>query len=169
MSELSPGTTKRQRNPPSASWVMQPWRSLSGPSSQVQPESPEVAGGVLSMHHGGGGDGHEYLVASAQLEQTSLVDGVQGVFGVRRPALGAYTLQQLNGSQVRRFLVDALNQLVAGALLLALAGGRVAEVDLRIQVVAAILRHAETPVGQCHVVQVGAEALVGPGAHRVAA
>lgn len=121
------------------------------------------------MHHGGGGDGHEHLVASAQLEQTSLVDRVQGIFGVRRPAFGAYTLQQLDGSQVRCFLVDALDQLVAGGLLLALAGGRVAEVDLRVQVVASVLRHAKTPVGQCHVVQVGAETLIGPGAHRVAA
>lgn len=57
---------------------------------------------------------------------------------------------------------------MAGALLLALAGRRVAEVDLRVQVVAAVLRHTQTPVGQCHVVQVGAKALVGPGAHRVA-
>lgn len=94
------GPHERQPNPPSASWVMQPWRSVSDVSSQVQPESSEVAGGVLGVHHRGGGDGHEDLVAGAQLEQTSLVDGVQGVFSVRSPALGAYTLQQLDGPQV---------------------------------------------------------------------
>lgn len=94
---------------------------------------------------------------------------MQGILGVRRPAFGAHALQQLDGPQVRGLLVDALDQLVAGAVLLALAGRWVAEVHLGIQVVASVLGHPQAPVGQSHVVEVGPEALVGPGAHRVAA
>lgn len=121
------------------------------------------------MHHRWRRDGHEDLVPGAELKQTPLVHGVQRILGVRRPAFGAHTLQKLNGPQVRGLLVDALDQLVAGAMLLALAGRRVAEVHLRVQVVPAILGHAQTPVGQSHIVKVGPKALIGPGAHRVAA
>lgn len=121
------------------------------------------------MHHRRRRDGHEDLVPGTELKQTPLVHGVQCILGVRRPAFGAHTLQQLDGPQVRSLLVDALDQLVASAMLLTLAGRRVAEVHLGVQVVAAVLGHAQTPVGQSHVVEVGPKALVGPGAHRVAA
>lgn len=121
------------------------------------------------MHHRRRRDGHEDLVPGPELKQTPLVHGVQRILGVRRPAFGAHTLQQLDGPQVRGLLVDTLDQLVAGAMLLALTGRRVAEVHLGVQVVAAVLGHAQTPTGQSHVVEVGPKALVGPGAHRVTA
>ena len=138
--------------------------------SQVQPEDAEVAGRVLGVHHGGRRHRHEHLVSGPQLEQAALVDGVQRVLGVGRPALGPHALQQLDGPQVVGLLVDALDQLVAGAGLVRLgAGRRVAEVHLGVQVVAAVHGHAQAPVGQGHVAQVRAEAAVAPGAHRVAA
>lgn len=63
--------------------------------SEVQAEGAEVAGGIVGVDHVGGGDGDEELVAGPQLKQSSLVDGVQGVLGVRSPALGPNALQQL--------------------------------------------------------------------------
>lgn len=73
------------------------------------------------MHHGWRGNGDENLVPGAELKQTPLVHGMQGVLSVRCPTFGAHTLKQLDGPQVGRLLVDALDQLVAGALLLTLA------------------------------------------------
>lgn len=136
---------------------------------QVQTESSEVARGVLAVHHCGRRDGHEDLVACSQLKQAALVHRVEGVFCVRSPTFGPHSLQQLNGPQVGGFLIDALNQLVAYAILIALAGRGVAEVHLGVQVVAAVLGYAKASVDQRHVVQMGAEALVGPGTYGVAA
>lgn len=127
--------------------------------SEVQAKGAEVAGGVVGVDHGRGRHGHEELVAGPQLKQASLVDGVEGVLGVRGPALGPHSLQELhtspgNGGQegwsrqlvgswcdfkylygagVGGLLVDALNQLVANAALVPVARrrGRVAEIHLK--------------------------------------
>lgn len=127
--------------------------------SEVQAKGAEVAGGVVGVDHGRRGDGHEELVSGPQLEQPPLVDGMEGVLGVRGPALGPHPLQELHaspgnegqealtrqlvgsqrdfkyldGAGVGRLLVDALNQLVAHAALVALARrwGRVTEIDLK--------------------------------------
>lgn len=54
-------------------------------------------------------------------------------------------------------------------MFIALDGGGVAEVHLGVQVVAAMLGYTEATVGERHVVQMGAKALVGPGTYWVAA
>lgn len=96
---------------------------------------------------------------------------MQRVLTVWRPALSADSLQQLNGPSVRCLLVHALNHLVAlrTGLPVTARQGEVAEVDLGIQVVAPSLGDAQAAVGHSHVVEVGAKALVAPGAHRVTA
>ncbi len=85
---------------------------------QVQTESSEVARRVLAVHHCGRRDGHEDLVTCSQLKQAALVHRVKGVFCVWSPTFGPHSLQQLNRPQVGGFLIDALNQLVAYAVLI---------------------------------------------------
>lgn len=67
--------------------------------SEVQAEGAEVAGGIVCVDHGRGGDGDEELVAGPQLKQPSLVDGVEGVLGVWSPALCSHPLQELHGRE----------------------------------------------------------------------
>lgn len=62
---------------------------------EIQTEGAKVTGGVVCVDHRGRRDGDEELVAGSEFEQSSLVNGVQGVFGVRSPALGAHTFQEL--------------------------------------------------------------------------
>lgn len=65
------------------------------PRSEVQAKDAKVAGGVVGIDHGRGRDGDEELVAGPQLEQPPLVDGMEGVLGVRGPALCSHPLQEL--------------------------------------------------------------------------
>lgn len=95
-----------------------------GVLSEVQAEGTKVARGIVRVDHGRGGHGDEELVAGPQLEQSSLVNGVEGIFGVWSPALCSHSLQQLYGAWVGSFLVDALHQLVADAALVSIIGGR---------------------------------------------
>lgn len=73
--------------------------------SEVQAEGAKVAGGVVGGDHGGWGDGDEELVAGPQLEQPPLVDGVEGVLGVRGPALCPHPLQELRRRKQSRWEV----------------------------------------------------------------
>ena len=82
------------------------------------------------MNHGGGRDRDEELIPGPQLKQPSLVDRVEGVLCLWGPTLSAYALQQLDGPQVGRLLVDTLYQLVTGCWLVPFTGRRVTEVDL---------------------------------------
>lgn len=62
---------------------------------EIQTEGTKVTGGVVCIDHCGRRDGDEELVAGSKFEQPSLVNRVQGVFGVWSPALGAHTFQEL--------------------------------------------------------------------------
>lgn len=64
--------------------------------SEVQAKGPEVARGLVCVDHGWGRDGDEELVAGPQLKQSSLVDGVESILGVRGPALCSHPLQELH-------------------------------------------------------------------------
>ncbi|KAG9340926.1 hypothetical protein JZ751_020119 [Albula glossodonta] len=111
--------------------------------SQVKAEGPEVAGGVVGVDSGGGGHRDENLIASAKLEQTALVHRMKGVLCVWGPALGPYTLQQLDGLT-----------LVAGSVALPLTGRRVTEVHLCVQEVTAVAGNPQVAAGEeGHVVE----------------
>lgn len=122
--------------------------------SKVQTEGAKVARGIIGVNHVWRRNRDEQLVACPQFEQSSLVDGVEGVLGVWSPALGAHPLQELqskdnhshkyifnvvlwflfsskwnsiiylNGALVGGFLVDTLYQLVADAALVSVTGSR---------------------------------------------
>ena len=85
------------------------------------------------MDHGGGRDRDKEFIPGPELKQPSLVHRVEGVLRVWGPALGSYTLQQLDGSQVGRLLVYTLDQLVTGCMLVPFIKGWVAEVHLRME------------------------------------
>lgn len=136
--------------------------------SQVEPKGPEVAGGRVVVVDGQGGDGDEELVAGLQLEQPALVESVEAVVCLGRPALGADPLEQEDGLAVGRLPVDALDELGDGDAGAGPVAG-VAEIDLGVDVVLARLVDPQPAVPVGDVLQVGVDGAVFPAGNGVAA
>jgi len=136
--------------------------------SQVEPEGPEVAGRCVVVVDGQGGDGDKELIAGLQLEQPPLVESVEAVVRLGRPALGAHPFEQEDGLAVGRLPVDALDELGDGGAGAGPVAG-VAEVDLRVDVVLARLVDPQPAVPVGDVLQVGVDGAVFPAGDGVAA
>lgn len=136
--------------------------------SQVQPESPEVAGCCVVVVDGQGGDGDEELIAGLQLKESPLVERVEPVVRLGRPALGAHPLEQEDGLAVGGLPVDALHELGDGDAGAGPVAG-VAEVDLGVDVVLARLVDPQPAIPVGDVLQVRVDGAVFPAGDGVAA